>query len=158
MPVYGDTDVALPGMLFGSNHVIDTRIANADAAFGTPAYVAEGDENQFFSVAAAGRRLKGVLIRSQVEAASQNGVLGTPGNGTAGVKAKEAGNVLVDGEAYVPVATAVTANKPAYLTAAGVWTDVVGSNVLTPFYFRSSTTGAGVARIEVSRAAAAVVG
>lgn len=157
MPVYGDIDIALAGMLFGSNHVIDSRIANADAAFGTPAYVAEGDDAQFFSVAAAGRRLKGVIVRSQVEAASTTGVIGTPGNGTAGVKAKEAGNILVDGEVYVPVATAVTANKPAYVTPAGVWTDVASGNVLSPFYFRSSTSGAGVARLEVSRTAAAVV-
>lgn len=64
--------------------------------------------------------------------------------------AVENANVLRDGEIWVLTADAVQANVAAYLVAAtGVWTDEASGNVATGFTFRSSTSGAGLARVEV---------
>lgn len=156
MPAYGDLETALPGLLFGTEHEVASAPAAVEVAYGAPVYQAEGD-NKVYVVAGAGRHLRGVAIRSMNEAASQNGIIGTPGNGTASYKATEAVNILTSGEVYVPVAAATTSHKPAYVTPAGVWTDVAAGNVLSAFIFRSSTTGAGLARLEVNKVGAANV-
>jgi hypothetical protein len=63
---------------------------------------------------------------------------------------KENANVLRSGEIWVMTADAVVANTAAYIVAAtGVWTDSSSGNVSTNYVFRSSTDGAGLARLEV---------
>lgn len=157
MPAYGDIDKALPGLLFGTEHNVISGPAAVEIAFGSPVYQAEGEENKLYAVAAAGRHLRGVAIFTQLEAASTSGIVGTPGNGTASYKVGDAVNVLVDGEIWVPVADAIVAHKPAYLTAAGVWTDEASGNVLTPYIFRTGSTGAGLVRLGVNKVGMAVV-
>lgn len=60
----------------------------------------------------------------------------------------EAMAVTTTGEIHVDTNDAVDSGKPAYLTTSGVWTDAsTGAVVATPYYFRSSTAAAGVARL-----------
>lgn len=64
--------------------------------------------------------------------------------------AQDAVNVLREGEIWVLTNDTVVANTAAYLVAAtGVWTDESSGNVSTGYYFRSSTSGAALARLEV---------
>ena len=58
-------------------------------------------------------------------------------------------NILTDGEVWVNTADAVDAHKQAYLASGGAWTDEASGNTATPYTFRSSTTAAGLARLEV---------
>ena len=58
-------------------------------------------------------------------------------------------NIITEGEVWVPTADAVLAQKQAYLTSGGAWTDEASGNTATGWYFRSSTSGAGLARLEV---------
>lgn len=61
----------------------------------------------------------------------------------------DAVNVLREGEIWVMTADAVVANKAAYMVAAtGAFTDEVSGNVATGYVFRSSTSGAALARLE----------
>lgn len=99
--------------------------------------------------AASDQVLRGVAIRTMVEAASQDGTFAAPGNGTAKYNAKDAVNILTEGKCWVPVADAVEAHATAYLTSAGAWTDESSGNTQTPYTFRSSTTGAGLAVLQV---------
>jgi len=57
--------------------------------------------------------------------------------------------IMREGEIWVLTADAVVANKAAYITSAGTWTDEVGSNTATNYVFRTSTSGAALARLEV---------
>lgn len=58
--------------------------------------------------------------------------------------------VVREGEIWVMTADTVAANKAAYLVAAtGIFTDESSGNVSTNYVFRSSTTGAALARLEV---------
>lgn len=91
----------------------------------------------------ADRYLKGVALR--VTKAKTSEALG------ARFELTEAVPVMTRGEVHVDVLDAVSSGKVAYLTPAGVWTDEVSGNILTPYYFTESTTGAGVARIAVIR-------
>lgn len=97
------------------------------------------------------QRLAGVVVRSANIYTSRNGTLADPApdGGFAYYNAGDAVNVMTQGRLWVPVLVAVNANEPAYLTSAGVWTNVASGNTLTPYYFRSSTTGAGLAKLEV---------
>lgn len=99
--------------------------------------------------AASDQVLRGVAIRTMVEAASQDGTFAAPGNGTAKYNAKDAVNILTEGKCWVPVADAVQAHATAYLTSAGAWTDEASGNTETPYTFRSSTSGAGLAVLQV---------
>ena len=76
-------------------------------------------------------------------------------SGVARYEAKDPVNVLQEGTVWVTTADAVSSQKAVYLTSAGAWTDEVTGNILTPYTFRTSTTGAGLAVIEVSSAIAA---
>ena len=58
-------------------------------------------------------------------------------------------NIITEGEVWVTTADTVLAQKQAYLTAGGAWTDEASGNTATGWTFRSSTTGAGLARLEV---------
>ncbi|MGI4776947.1 MAG: structural cement protein Gp24 [Janthinobacterium lividum] len=60
----------------------------------------------------------------------------------------ESARVLKKGPIWVAVAVAVSAGQPVYLTPAGAFTNVVGSNFPVPnARFDTSTTGAGLAVI-----------
>lgn len=154
--LYGDLDQALAGMPYGIDVDVDTGLANGAIEFGKPVYALEGDDAGAFPAAGASRHLRGVALRTMVPAASQSGTLSAPGNGTANYPDKSAVNIVVEGKVYVPVAGVVTSGKKAYLTAAEVWTDVVGANIATPYVFRSTTTGAGLALLQVVKSAAAL--
>lgn len=97
------------------------------------------------------QRLAGVVVRSALPYTSRNGTLADPApdGGFAYYNAGDAVNIITDGGLWVPVGVAVRANEPAYLTSAGAWTDIASGNTLTPYYFRSTTTGAGLAKLEV---------
>ena len=248
MPAYGDLEQALPGLLSGLNHDVDSGIALAAIEFGAPVYGSVGEEQAvgplvndkrtlvysadfsasnvvagavtiagvevgtysityatshaatFAALVAAlaaipgvevvssnattrtivlsanGKLLavtsavtggsavtvtntagtdmvlRGVALRSaHIEAASQNGTMASPGNGTAKYNATDAVNILVEGRVWVPVAEATDAHKTAYLTSAGVWTDEASGNTQTPYTFRSSTSGAGLVVLDVVR-------
>lgn len=58
-------------------------------------------------------------------------------------------NVITAGEVWVQTNDAVLAQKQAYLTSGGAWTDEASGNTATGFMFRSSTAGAGLARLEL---------
>lgn len=59
-------------------------------------------------------------------------------------------NIMREGEMWVMTADAVVANSAAYLVAAtGVWTDESSGNVSTNYVFRTSTSGAALARLEL---------
>lgn len=64
-------------------------------------------------------------------------------------EAGDAINVLGEGRVSVPVAGAVGVDDPAYLTSAGVWTNTASGNMATGAFFRTSTTGAGFATLEI---------
>lgn len=83
--------------------------------------------------------------------------LRTAKNSVAGVTRYEVGdpvNILTSGQVYVPTADAVVAHKRAYLTSAGAWSDESSGNTATPYYFRSNTAGADLARLELDTAQA----
>lgn len=58
-------------------------------------------------------------------------------------------NIMREGTILVAVPVAVDSQQLAYLTSAGVWTNVSSGNVATNYKFRSSTSGAGLADLEV---------
>ena len=245
MSQYGDLDQALPGLLYGLDHLVDTGLAVAPIEFGAPVYGSKGEADtvgplvndkstlgfsadfsasnvvagtvtiaggtavnysvtyatshaatfaalvtalaaipgiQVISYNATSRSivlsanglllavtgavtggsavtvtvtagtdmvLRGVAARTSVEAASQNGTLATPGNGTAKYNVNDAVNILTQGKLWVPVADAVEANATAYLTSAGAWTDEASGNTQTAYVFRTSTSGAGLAVLDV---------
>lgn len=77
-------------------------------------------------------------------------------NGLARYETKDPVNLLTEGQIWVEVADKVEAHAQAYLTPAGAWTDESSGNTATPYTFRSSTTGAGLARLEVVTAVKAL--
>ena len=87
------------------------------------------------------RYLKGVALRVTKQKTSE--ALGARFEKTQAVP------VMVEGEVYVDVLDAVSSGKKAYITPAGGWTDEVTNNIGTPYEFRSSTTGSGLARLRV---------
>ena len=77
-------------------------------------------------------------------------------NGVARYEAKDPVNVLTEGQIWVATADKVDAHAQAYLTSGGAWTDEASGNTATPYTFRSSTAGAGLARLEVVTAVKAL--
>lgn len=72
-----------------------------------------------------------------------------PLNGVARYEIKDPVNILTSGQVWVQTNDAVVAHKRAYLTSTGAWTDESSGNTATPYYFRSNTSAAGLARIEL---------
>lgn len=246
MSQYGDLDQALPGLLYGLDHLVDTGLAVAPIEFGAPVYAPKGEAEkvgplvndkatvafdanfvasnvvagtvtinggtavnysvtyatshaatfaalvaalaaisgiQVVSSDATARTivlsanglllavtgavtggasqaavtvtagtemvLRGVAARTLVEAASQDGTFAAPGDGTAKYRTNDAVNIVTEGKLWVPVADAVEAQATVYLTSAGAWTDEASGNTQTPYTFRTSTSGAGLAVLDV---------
>ena len=76
-----------------------------------------------------------------------------PLSGLVRYEIKDPASIMREGKIYVLTADTTLAHKPAYLTAAGAWTDetVAGAvaNLATPYFFRTATSGAGMAILEV---------
>lgn len=75
-------------------------------------------------------------------------------DGTVEYKDGDAVNVVRQGQLWVPVTVAVTADDTAYIIAsgadAGKFTNVSTNNIATGGKFRSSTTGAGLAKTDIN--------
>lgn len=83
--------------------------------------------------------LRGVAMRTQKASIS----------GVSRYEVTDPANILIEGQIWVTTADTVIAHKRAYLNSSGVWTDEASGNTATPYYFRSNTSAAGLARIEL---------
>lgn len=142
MPAYGNMDIGFAGLKQGVGYSeVISRAASEEIAFGSPIYLTQGDQTTCSATAGAGKALVGVAMSTQNER----------GKYLAG----EAVNILTQGSLLVVVADAVSANKPAYLTAAGAWSDETTDNTATPYFFRTAASAGGLAELEVIKKPAA---
>ena len=135
MTAYNNMDNALAGLLCGLDHDKISRVVTVDCAFGAPAYLPSGDGDTAHSTSTAGLVPDGVFVRTQKY----------PGL----YENKDVANIVRKGLVYVPVSDAVVANAPLYITPAGVWTDETSGNTACKGKFRSTTSGAGLALVEL---------
>lgn len=146
MPAYGSLDTAIAGLLVNGYDFIDSMICGESAgiAFGSPVWAVAGAENSARAYA-SGRRLRGVAIASQKEAA-----------GSATYKYQDAMGILQIGTVWVYAGAAVNSGAAAYWDAANLyWTSSSTSTVQTPYYFKSTTSAAGLALLDVTKSVAA---
>lgn len=144
---------AIAGLRFGDGETV-TRIVSDAANFGDPAWVDEGVDGKAFGTKgnATTPHLLGIFLRTQ----SQGTNLPGANAGGSGYVAQQPANIAKRGEVWVNVDRAVTSGKPAYLNG-NVWTTVATAGAIeTPYIYRSSTTAAGLARVEVISAPAIV--
>lgn len=68
MAEYGKPEIAIPGLLFGSNHEFDSAIANEDIQFGAPVFGFVGEEGIAYSpkINKASTALDGDLVTANV--------------------------------------------------------------------------------------------
>lgn len=147
---YKTHDVGVEGLIVGDGETL-SRIVADGASFGNPAWIDEGKDNLSFGTKgnATTPRLLGVFQRTQQHTNSDAGV-GQP------YAAKEVANIRSRGQIWVKVDRAVVSGQPAYLLG-NVWTTVAtGTSIKTPYIYRSSTSAAGLAKIEVFNAPASL--
>lgn len=138
------------GLIVGDGEAL-SRIVSDGASFGNPAWIDEGKDNLAFGTKgnATTPRLLGIFQRTQQHTNSDAGV-GQP------YAAKEVANIRSRGQIWVNVDRAVVSGQPAYLLG-NVWTTVdTATAIKTPYIYRSSTTGAGIAKVEVFNAPASL--
>lgn len=135
MGAYNTMDVGVAGLLEGFDHVKVSRVCSVECAFGAAAYFPTNDGDTAHSTHVLNLVPDGVFAFVQK----------FPGK----YEAQDVATIVRTGLVYVPVAAAVQANTQVYLTSAGVWTGTVGTNTVCKAKFRSSTSGAGLALIEL---------
>lgn len=135
MTAYNNMDNALAGLLYGLDHDKISRVTTTAAAFGEAAYLPSGDGDTANATHAGAKVPDGVFARTQKY----------PGL----YEEKDVATIVRKGLVYVPVSDAVVANSALYITPAGVWTDETSGNTACKGKFRSSTTGAGLALVEL---------
>lgn len=135
MAAYDTMEVGLAGMLYGNDHDKISRVATTAIPFGSAVYLPVNDGDTVNATHAGAKVPDGIAIRTQKY----------PGS----YEDKDVVNIVRKGQVYVEVAAAVQANNALYLTPAGVWTDVTTSNTACKGKFRSSTSGAGIALVEL---------
>ena len=117
IPTYAHTmGNAIPGQLLGTNeHVVLTRFADVDIAFGSPVFGKAAD-GEFVVVADGSLNLDflGIAAFNQTTAGCY--------------QAGEAVSVVNKGMVYVKVSKAVKANKPVFTGKDGTFHDAVGSS------------------------------
>lgn len=132
---YDTMEAGVAGLLYGFDHDKISRVASTAILFGSAVYLPVNDGETVNATHAGAKVPDGIAIFDAKY----------PGS----YADKDAVNICRKGLIYVPVATAVQANNPLYLTPAGVWTDVTTSNTACKGKFRSSTSGAGLALVEL---------
>lgn len=136
MPAYGNMDIGFAGLKQGiGNSEVVSRTALDEIAFGAPVYLVEGNQEACSGIAGAGKVLAGVAQSTQKVGSTY--------------KQYETVNIQIEGEILVTVADAVVANKPAYLTAGGAWTDEATGNTATPYFFRTAAAANGLATLQL---------
>ena len=135
MTAYNTMDRAVAGQLEGLDHDKISRIATTEIAFGSAVYLPENDGSSVHATHASGLVPDGVAMFIEKY----------PGK----YEIQDSVTIVRKGLVNVPVASAVKANDPLYITTAGVFTDVSTSNTACKGKFRSSTTGAGIALVEL---------
>lgn len=136
-----------------STRVIVIRTPDSDVTSAVTIAVTGGASQATVSQTnSSSQRLVGVVVRSALPYTSRNGTLANPApdGGFAYYNAGDSVNIMRMGTIWVPVGVAVNADEPVYRTSADAWTNVASGNTLTPYYFRSTTTGAGLAKMEVT--------
>lgn len=147
---YNGHAAGVAGLIVGDGETL-SRIVSDGASFGNPAWIDEGKDNLAFGTKgnATTPRLLGIFQRTQQHTNSDAGV-GQP------YAAKEVANIRSRGQIWVNVDRAVVSGQPAYLLG-NVWTTVdTATAIKTPYIYRSSTTGAGIAKVEVFNAPASL--
>lgn len=140
---------AIPGIeVVSSNATTRAIVLSANGLLLAVTGAVTGGASQATVTVTAGTEmvLRGVALRT-----AKNLV-----NGVARYEKQDPVNVLTEGQIWVETADKVDAHAQAYLTSGGEWTDEASGNTATPFTFRSSTSGAGLARLEVVTAVKAL--
>ena len=143
---YGKIDLGLAGLKKGvGNAIVTTRAAAEAILFGAPVFVTKGEQETAHAATGANRTILGVAISTAKEGVA-------PFQYNVG----EPVNILTRGVVLVPVADAVDANAPAYLTAAGAWTDQANdgatppvANLATGYTFRTNAAALALAELEI---------
>ncbi len=147
---YSGHAAGIEGLIAGDGETL-SRIVVDGASFGNPAWVDEGKDNLAYGTKgnATTPHLLGIFQRTQQHTNSDAGV-GQP------YAAKEVANIRSRGQIWVKVDRAVVSGQPAYLLG-NVWTTVAtGTSIKTPYIYRSSTSAAGLALVEVFNAPASL--
>ena len=135
MGAYNGLDTAVAGLLSGDGHQKISRLATTAIPFGSAVYLPVNDGDTCNATHVAAKVPDGVAFFTQK----------FPGS----YEAQDSVNIARTGLVWVPVSSAVQANNALYITPAGVWTDVTTSNTACKGKFRSSTSGAGLALVEL---------
>jgi hypothetical protein len=133
-----------PGMVTDMSETsISTGCAEVAVAFGR-GVVTGASADKVKIPTASGDRFRGIAKHTHKEIV----------NGLARYEATEAVPVLKRGTICVEVNEAVTVDAPAYLVAtgtdAGKFCDTATNNIATGGVFRTATTGAGLAKLEIN--------
>lgn len=145
---YKGHEAGLLGGLIGDGETL-SRVVVDSANFGDPAWIDEGKDGKVFGTkgGATTPHLLGIFQRTYQHTNGDNG-LGQP------YAAKEVANIRSRGQIWVQVDRAVVSGQAAYLLG-NIWTTVAtGTAIKTPYIYRSSTTAAGLAKLEVFNAPA----
>lgn len=134
---------AQPGQLYDiTDNTVDSITATAATPFGAP--IAQGASDELGKVLDTVATDKFLGVALHTHARENDGVL-------AGYKAKDRMSVLRKGRVWVTVSTAFAKNATVYVTAAGAYTNVVGTNVAIGTFMTSGGIG-DLGVIELNRA------
>lgn len=146
----------IPGLSQSVGADVASYRAAEDIAFGSPVYIATGDEVQCWGAPAAGRVFAGVALITTMDGAYRGnatdpGPTINPDTGRWNAPALLSGkgdwvSCLKRGKVLVRASVAVQANAPAFVTTAGVF----GTSGTRVGFYRSNAAANGLVDLEVS--------